>query len=454
VPNYTEPFENVDEAFQALRENGCSFVLVKSLSGSQDNEKNQVYLGGSSVVFQRIPGTNLETSHSKSIKPKTENPNVLKISQSVDFHWVDPYGTYKAPNTKLIYYPQYPEMRLSGFIKGTQKSPMALRRNFQKRFGERYLLLGITKESVLGVVVTRRETSGCEVLESLPRWTSSKIFRIRKFSVGKNSIDGASLIKEIKKIAGTGPHKSVTLDRVDELPRDFRGWQGGGYTLEALLGIPRNSISAPDKNGFEIKTFNKSSITLITTEPDFGIRQTDGLRVFLKRFGWNGAKDDGSLRFNGRHYLDGKSAARSKLKLVIRHWDTVNNQPTGTGTPVICLVNSRNEIAAGWSLDRLTESWMKKHAGAVYVETKPIQCSTDKHPRAYDFNGRIYKCEGTSTLQLVRALLDGIIFLDSGDRELANGEGKKRTQWRLAGNNSRLRPLLERIYDQVTDESF
>jgi hypothetical protein len=447
----TESFASVQEALEALRVKGSDYVLVKLLSDAQDNEKNQIYLGGSSVVFQRVPGKEIQTTSSKSAKKLSKNPNFLKIAQSIDFSWVDPHGSYQAPNTKMIFYPQYPEIRLSGFLNGAKKAPKAIRRAFQGNFGKRYLMLGIAKHNVFGILVTSNQTAGCHALDSLPTWSSSKILRIKKLKIGMDSLDGARLVREIKKIASTGPHNSVTLEKHGSKPKPFSGWQGGGYTLEALLGIPRNAISAPDKYGFEIKTFNKSSITLITTEPDFGIRQSDGLKVFLNRFGWKGAKDDGSLRFNGRHYLEGKSTARSNLRLTIENWDIANNQPSGTGKPRIRLVNSKNEIAAGWSLDKLTDAWMKKHSGAIYVETSPIKSSTEKYPRAYDFKGRLYKCEGTSTVKLIKALLDGIIFLDPGDRELEGGEGKKRTQWRLAGTNKNLKALLDRLYDKVTD---
>ena len=60
--------------------------------------------------------------------------------------------------------------------------------------------------------------------------------------------------------------------------------KGGGYTLEALLGIPRNPGSSPDKHGFEIKSYKKSGkISLMTPPPDRGIEALVSFREFMER---------------------------------------------------------------------------------------------------------------------------------------------------------------------------
>src|SRR3546814_3570082 len=70
---------------------------------------------------------------------------------------------------------------------------------------------------------------------------------------------------------------------------------GGGYTLEAELGITPNGYAEPDFMGWEIKQYGvrdfvsfrpKSPVTLMTPEPTGGVYRTEGVAAFMKRFGY------------------------------------------------------------------------------------------------------------------------------------------------------------------------
>jgi hypothetical protein len=89
---------------------------------------------------------------------------------------------------------------------------------------------------------------------------------------------------------------------------------------------------------------------------------------------------------------------------------------------------------------------MKKHAGAVYVHYIP---STVMGSSAFAYKPIMYVCEGTSIERFFSAIATGMIYLDSGDRMLSNGELKKRTQWRLHATNNNLEEKLNLLYESV-----
>src|SRR3546814_14536668 len=70
---------------------------------------------------------------------------------------------------------------------------------------------------------------------------------------------------------------------------------GGGYTLEAELGITPNGYAEPDFMGWEIKQYGvrdfvsfrpKYPVTLMTPEPTGGVYRTEGVAAFMRRFGY------------------------------------------------------------------------------------------------------------------------------------------------------------------------
>ncbi|WP_431211776.1 hypothetical protein ACQ86N_39210 [Puia sp. P3] len=109
-------FEELKSVFSA---NGCREVFVKKLSPN-DNSKNQVYLGGSLDLLNIFP-----VSEVKSMEDDHRKVTIFRADMS--FSWVGEDGQlYTAPDSKLILYPQYPEVRWSGFLKGCKNPPSAL----------------------------------------------------------------------------------------------------------------------------------------------------------------------------------------------------------------------------------------------------------------------------------------------------------------------------------------
>jgi len=443
-------FRSVAGLAQAFQDAGCEKVLVKVLARNQDNEKNQVYLGMDDMLLSVFPGKILYSAKSESTKKRNSHPGVGKVTLSLTFSWLWADGSESsAPHAKIIYYFQYPEIRLSGFLRGCARSPRAMRREEQDEFGRRVLLLGIRDDEVLGVLATDQDGLRLiDELEGLPVLPGQQTMRIFPIPKSVKSTNLPKLLMELRELAGVWqPAQKFGKNDLTPVPR--KSQQGSGWTLEALLGIKMNSIAGPDKYGYEIKVLPpKSALSVITSEPDFGYRKEHPLIDFLWNYGWPGTKGDGSYRFNGEHNTV-RPYSRSKAIIVLDHWDMENNAPDGSGTPAVRLVyQPSGQVLAGWSYDKLAEKWSHKHDGCVYVEyhRRPLNggFATD-----YMYGSRVYCGLGTSINHLFRALRDGIVYLDPGDRVLENGDTKNRMQWRV--KNTKALPLVDRLPQLYVD---
>lgn len=104
---------------------GAQEVLVKRLAPN-DNGKNQIYLAGDVSALGKIPTGAVEYFEGTSKKTRSKGRGPI-FRSSVNLHWLrGDGGTEPAPQAKLILYPQYSEVRLSGFIKGCRAAPSEL----------------------------------------------------------------------------------------------------------------------------------------------------------------------------------------------------------------------------------------------------------------------------------------------------------------------------------------
>ena len=441
---------SVESALKRFQDLQCSQVFIKVLAQKQDNEKNQVNLGSSLEIFSVLPGKVSVGIPSQSAKKPKSSKGEAKLELKLDFYWLTNNGVAKAPNAKLINYFQYPEIRFSGFLSECKEAPDCLRRELQEHFGQRIFMFGVAGERVYGMTLNEKDNGDLTPLKAAPLWLNQKLLRVLPtFRNEVDAIDPSKLLEEISKIARV-EHPSMSLKVKGGSAVPWRGSQGAGYTLEALLGVVRNGNAAPDKYGFEIKSTLSSPITLMTTQPDGGVRSQFGLKEFLKLFGWAGAKDDGSLRFNGKHSPKG-STPRSGLAMVVKNWNSALQLPQGSGEPAVQLVDKRTKVvAAEWSFQKLGSSWARKHAGAVYVEAKALNVDGGNYPSHYVYGPNVYVCMGTTPLMLISAIENGLVYLDPGDRLYLDGSSKSRTQWRMAfSRNKPLEIQLGALYERV-----
>jgi hypothetical protein len=446
--SYTS-LQSLTKSFESL---GCSEILIKLLAVNQDNEKNQIYLGYSLELLSILPGRVSFRTPSESKSKSASNPGQSLVEHALEFYWIeDGKAPAIAPKAKIIDYFQYPEMRFSGFLSGCENPPDSLRRDSQDGYGRRVLVLGVSDQKVYGTVLTDKSSNLVDEIIRSPHWPIHTMFKHLKIASSiEKVINPDQLLNELRAIGSTSKYESQILRTSGCTTEPFRGSQGAGWTLEALLGIPRNSSGLPDKYGFELKAFLSSTITLMTPEPNFGYRYDKGLTAFLKKYGWEGTKKDGSQRFNGKHNTLGVYK-KSGLKLEIENWDMDSNSPTGSGSPNILLIDPKSrDIAAGWTFEKLAEKWGKKHAGAMYVKAHKYLQEPGPLASHYSFGPQVYCGRGTSALLFLKAIGLGVVYLDPGDRVNEQGEEKKRTQWRVSkGRGTNFDSTLAPLYDEM-----
>ena len=113
----------LDALLRTFRRLGAQRVLCKRLA-ENDNSKQQVYLGHGFDALNLVPFGEV-TSDSSTKQP------IMKAALTL--RWLDEEGrTAPAPGAQLVLYPQYPEVRMSGFLRGCPTAPAAQMRPVPK----------------------------------------------------------------------------------------------------------------------------------------------------------------------------------------------------------------------------------------------------------------------------------------------------------------------------------
>ena len=425
-----------------LRGQGVRTAYVKLLSPKQDNDKNQIYLGrGLDGVTNLFPAEIEVRSASESVAKRRSSAGKPKLEARIDFAWLGGNGArYDAPNTRIIDYFQYPEVRMSGFLSGCEDGPPALRRRLQADYGQRILVMGTASDGkVVGLVLTARDDALVADFPELPLASSKGVLRVLTVD-GPAGADPAELLRqELSAIVAGGWHWSRINRRGVVQP--FTGAQGGGYTLEALLGVAANGNKAPDHHGFEIKSFSGSRISLMTPTPDLGFQGRSTFRVFMERFGVPGQKGDGSLRFTGLH-KSGAFNAKTGLGLRVTGYCREDDSFGDAETVAVELYHHETgEVAAGWSLEKLANCWNAKHANALYIT---FDSRERENGSEYRYASSWVQGRGTDVWRLLRAIDQGIVFYDPADTVYADSRPKVRSQWRI--NASQLPKAMALLY--------
>ena len=414
-----------------MRQAGCVRLYAKSLTAN-NNSKNQIYLGGSVESLQMFHPHSIEAvngSHGPTFKGK------------LDFYWLLDSGLIvHAPAAQLILYSQYPEVRLSGILKGTKKaiSPESYALVSQGAPGG-VLFLGIAPNGdVFAYVVggdseVAREFSvadvhptGC-VLVELPLLGNE--------SVGQHS---RRLLAELRRIHHAGWIKSKQLAS-DGTLRGCKTQQCGGYTLEAELGIAKNGRPEADFDGWEVKSFNvrnfdrpvsAGAITLFTPEPTGGYYRTHGYQDFVRKYGYparNGEAD--RLNFGGIHRV-GRVQSLTGLSLSLKGFDVEQSRITDANGS-IDLVSADGAVAASWNFSTVLEHWSRKHAAAAYVPNQ----RRERPERQYHYGHKVCLAEQGDPQRLLAALAAGVVYYDPGiklqDASTSHASGKPRSQFRI-----------------------
>ena len=234
------------------------------------------------------------------------------------------------------------------------------------------------------------------------------------------------LLEKLAEIRDFGWQPSVKLSNSGELI-PYQARNGGGYTLEALLGIIPNGRSEPDFMGWEIKGYSSSRVTLMTPEPTGGTYGENGVEVFVRKFG-RPTRDD-TLYFTGLHRADCKNNSTG-LTLVVNGFNSEKKVIENVNGAVELLTES-GDCAASWSFEGLLLKWNRKHAQAAYVSYK----SNKNELPAYQFSSPTLMGEGTNFNLYLSALSAGLVVFDPASKVMnastSKSTVKARSQFRM-----------------------
>jgi hypothetical protein len=437
-------------------------IYIKRLSLKQDNDKNQIYLGNTSGLSNLFPSMLKAGNTSESSQKGHSSKGKSIIYAELNYYWLDEKGEkYKAPNAKNINYFQYAksgEVRLSGFISKCKNPPDCLRREKQEIYGKRILILGFNRSGeTFGLAINEKEDS---IVSNFPDFKNSEFSDlIQTYIIGSGIQSSARdlLREEIRKLSGSW-QPSITLTKKGVKPVPFKGNQGNGYTLEALLGIPRNSSKSPDKYGFEIKSFKSKSgkIALMTPTADEGEEGRLSFREFMSLYGWERKSGGEGKVFNGVHRYR-KQNSNTNLTLDIRESDAIPvDEISESNNIVVGLYQITDpQLISGWSFQKLLDSWSEKHSSACYVEyiVRPYTGIDEKHDNEYKYTGKVYFAIGTHIFFYLDAIKNDIVFYDPGHSMSPSGKTKQRPQWRI-GVIKELEKRLGHLYNEVYKETL
>jgi len=480
-------YSSIKQIADVFRHHGVSLVFLKELAEKQDNDKNQIYLGGTV-----IPAVYTKQNKSRSAKKRHSEEGKPIIYGSISFSWIDRDDNLQsAPNTKLIDYFQYPEIRLSGFIKGANWAPEAIRRTKQQKFGKRILLFGIRQDqSVVALLITELEDPIVSNWPSLPKFPESSFLKTIVVRTTEKRIPGTLstdskqpdvriqeqnflspnlardyvedvscyqkppkelLIEEFKTIIKSGWHLGSRLKPSGEFVPFYKN-QAGGYTLEALLGVPSNAKKVADKLGYEIKSFplKNGRISLMTPTADLGAEGELSFFEFMKAYGWQGKTDSYANKFvfNGLHKI-GKICPSTRGTLVINSYDTKKNEVLDVNKFSIEILRDDGKSLAAWSLSKMASSWSEKHSATAYVPyISRYEEQNGEKVKLIKYGPDVYFGEGTSVMRLIDGIARGIVYYDPGhDISLTGGAANVRPQWRI--NGTTLTDAMAVLYRKV-----
>ncbi len=418
---------------------GCRSLYAKRLA-ENDNSKNQVYFGPGFDAVNLFPN--------KGILPDAERGN---FKAALEFFWLKTNGQInQAPRAQLILYPQYPEVRFSGFLQGCKEAPSEL---LNRRLAGRTLLLGVTSDGkTIGYVVQAHEVDPI-VFERLAKERLGVFDELDMLELAGQTDSRGQLIAALRAV-----HLKEWIDSKQLNSQGVIGPcnapQCGGFTLEAELGVSKNSRAEPDYLGYEVKqhsvtSFNRpesgSAITLMTPEPKLGFYADKGVIEFIRRFGYadkNGRED--RLNFGGIHKV-GQMHPTTGLTLSLLGYNLATEKIDDLQGS-FALLTKDGEVAAGWSFTEMMHHWTKKHAKATYIPSM----SRTEPTRQYSYGHTIRIAEQTDFLRLLAAFAKGDVYYDPGIKleqvSSAKPKEKRRSQFRIASKNI---PSLYRTVDSV-----
>lgn len=412
-----------------MRDLGATRIYGKKLAPN-DNSKNQIYLGGDFSVLNVIPHGEIYSDSEEKAGSKRD-----RAKARVRLFWIGGGNSkHLAPDANLILYPKYPEVRMSGFLRGCIAPPSDI---LTVRDEGRVLILGITPDGeTLGYAAAAESAVAKEFLTGT--WEPLGVLLELPTGPDLKVSTKSLLLAELKRIYQLRWIMSQKLGK-DGIKAPYAARNGGGYTLEAELGITPNGNADPDFMGWEVKQYGvnnftkflpKTPVTLMTPEPTGGFYKEHGIAEFMKKFGYadKSGKAD-RINFGGIYTNEKAFHADTGLKMVLDGFDAGSGKITDLDGG-ISLIDKTSAVAAHWSFSGMMQHWNRKHAQAAYV---PSLFRTP--PPEYSYGPRILLCEQTDFLLFLKSFADGTVYYDPAikieNASAANPDIKRRSQFRI-----------------------
>lgn len=425
-----EQTDHPDISFEQLqgmmKAAGVTRLLLKNLAPN-DNSKNQPY-----VSKGDLQGFNILPAGEFFIDLSPKGRQIIKAS--FPLYWLQPDGSATpAPDAKLIFYPQYPEVRLSGFLSGAIGAPNHLLA--QSREPGRILVLGVTRDRRVIGWAAGPDSVLAQMIAELDDLESEGVFKILPLS-GRDQDEDQLLFEALRRVHELDWVRSKRMKAGVVVPYERRN--GIGYTLEAELGVSNNGRAEPDIYGWEVKagqTKNFTTIlaskkmTLFTPEPDGGAYVSMDVKDFVRKYGYpdkNGVPD--RMNFGGTFRV-GEIAKATGLTTYLEGFDSTTIKVTNPGGSLYVLTHD-GTLVMSWSFTKLLTHWNKKHAKAAYVPGE----IRNGPPTHYRFGPKVFLGEGTSFERLLNALAQGRAIYDPGiklENMSVKAATKPRSQFRI-----------------------
>lgn len=403
-----------------MKRHGARQIICKALAPN-DNSKNQIYVAGSLDILNVLP--------MEDVREEVSESGTAVLKAKLNFYWVTPETESEhAPHAQLILYPQYPEVRLSGFLRGTRNAPNSV---MTSRDPHRTLFLGVGGTGEIYAFASLDPQLAAAVL-ALPSDTQYGAFKSALGGKARGARE--RLIEKLQGISDLGWVRAQKLS-ADGTFGVCRGPNCGGLTLEALFGISPNGRSEPDYEGWELKThtvvgFDRmptGNLTLMTPEPTTGIYRDDGAAQFIRMFGYSDASIPDRLNFSSPHRINERNSRTGLTLRLDGYNDCRIDNPLGS----LVLLQDNDTVAAGWPFAGLLSHWNRKHAQAAYV----ANMCRGKPDAEYLYGDSWRLGEGTDFNRFLHAVSVGQVIYDPGIKlEGASGDRpqlKRRNQFRI-----------------------
>lgn len=426
MPNHLQ-VETLENLVQLYASHGVTRLYMKVLA-KNNNSKQQIYLGASFAALTMFPTLGIFAD------PNDDNP-IFKAR--LKFYWMMGAGSlYPAPGTQIVFYPQYPEVRLSGFLDGCDNGPSDLLNHETCKAG-RLMFFGVHPDGRIIAAVLPHTHAIANEIKHAPGIQKIRIF----YEIPVASDSREELLGKIRDIHLKGWMKSRKLDPDgNDLPCNDS--HCGGYTFESEFGIRPNGDADPDYKGWELKQYSvrnfarldSSIITLMTPEPTSGYYKTHGVIDFVRRYGYKdrlGRED--RYNFGGIHKV-GVKHHRTGLTMTLVDFDHDSGKIVSSSAR-IALLTDDGEEAASWRYVDLMNHWNNKHARVAFV---PSMCNLEP-TRQYRYGNVIRLGEGVDFLRVVSAMFNGRVYYDPGIKvehaSAAKPTSKRRSQFRVKSGN-------------------